>query len=323
MRYYRIDLSRTDGTPVYLRSLNQPLTSLAPNGIFNPGALQVELDIPVNPFSTGDATSGYIKVWGVGLQDITHQADYNGLNIAVYGGMSAGLPLANPNQAGLLVQGSIQQAYGNWVGVEQSIVFIVGPSTGLPQQPKNFPFVWQAGTPLATALASLFNAAFPGQKQNITISPNLTIGYTETGYYQNLKQFADWLNQRTIPIIGGNYQGVQIAFNGNGITVWDGMQAPSNVTQVNPWDLIGQPTWLDPVTINFQVVMRGNVNLGDTVQLPQTIIQQIATSQLYLLKNQTTFNGKVVVTKAQHFGNFRQPDPASWITSFWTTPATT
>ena len=30
-------------------------------------------------------------MWGIGLADITHQADFNGLNIAVYGGMSQGI----------------------------------------------------------------------------------------------------------------------------------------------------------------------------------------------------------------------------------------
>lgn len=319
MRYYRVDLTNASGQPVYLRSLQgNPLTSLTSGGQFNPGALQVEMDIPVNPFSTGDAANGYIKIWGVAPYDVVRQADYNGLNISVYGGMSAGLPLANPQQAGLLVQGKIQQAYGNWRGTEQSLTFIVGPSVGTPGTPGNFPFVWTKGMPLAAALQRLFNTAFPGLKQQITISPNLVLGYTETGYYQGLKPFAIWLNQRTQPIIGGTYQGVQISNKGNAIVVWDGTQAPSNITQINPQDLIGQPTWISPTLINVQTVMRGNVNLGDTIQLPQTIISQTASSQLYLApQNQTSFNGKMLITKAQHFGNFRQPDPASWNTTFW------
>ena len=318
MRYYRINLTRTDGTPVYLKSLQgQPLTSLTANGKNNPGALKVEWDIPINPQSTGDAANGYIKVWGVGLEDITRQADYNNLNIAVYGGMSAGLPLANPQQAGLLVHGTIWQCYGNWLGNEQSLVFIVGPFTGTPQGDANIPFTWARGTPLSVALGNLFSTAFPALKQKISISPNLVLGYTETGYYQGLKPFAIWLNQRTQPIIGGTYQGVHIAVDSGTIKVWDGTQAPATTTQIQPQDLVGQPGWFSFNEINFQTILRGDIHLGDTIQLPPTIISQTASSQSSQLRNQATFSGKLLVTKAQHFGNSRQPNAASWNTTFW------
>lgn len=320
MRYYRIDLTNSSGKPVYLKSLqNQPLTSLSQQGAFNPGALDIEIDLPIYPASTGDATSSFCKIYGVGLQDITRQADYQDLNIAIYGGMSKGLPLANPNQAGLLVKGTIWQSYGNWVGTEQSLVFIVGPNTGSQGSPLNMPFTWQAGTPLSVAVGNVLSTALPNMKQQIAISPNLVLGYTETGYYRNLKSFGQWLNQRTQPIIGGAYQGVQIATRGDTIVVWDGTQQPSAVAQINPWDLIGQPTWLAPQQITFQTVMRGNVQLGSVMQLPQTIIQQTATAQPRFA-DQTTFTGKVMIIKAEHFGRFRQPDAASWNTTFWATP---
>lgn len=321
MRFYRIDLADSSGNPVYLRSLNgQPLTSLTPTGQFNPGALQIELDLPVNPGSTGDATSAYVKIWGVGLADIVRQADFNDLSIRVYGGMSKGLPLANPNQAGLLIQGEIQQSYGNWRGTEQSLVFIIRPPTGSPDAPINAPFTWAKGTPLSVALSNVLSTAFPTMKQQISISPNLVLGYDEVGYYRNLKSFSQWLNQRTQPIIGGTYQGVQIATRGDTIVAWDGTQAPSSVQQIDPWDLIGQPTWLEPLVINFQTVMRGNVQPGDTMQLPQTIIQQQASSNLRY-QDRTSFNGQVSILKVQHFGSFRQPTADAWNTTFWGYPS--
>ncbi len=56
VRYYRVDLTTASGNPVFLKSLNgQPLTSLAPDGTFNPGALQVELNIPVYPMHQAGA----------------------------------------------------------------------------------------------------------------------------------------------------------------------------------------------------------------------------------------------------------------------------
>src|SRR5579872_3427712 len=175
MRFYRIEFARADGTPFYLRSLNgQVLTSLAPNGRFNPGALQVELNIPLYPQHAASPGAA-IKVFGIGLQDIQRQQDFNDLTIKVYGGMSKGLPLATPNQAGLLMQGTIYQAYGNWVGVEQSLAFFCQGPIGTSDAPLNVPFTWQAGTPLASAIRSTLQIATPTLRPVINISPNLKL----------------------------------------------------------------------------------------------------------------------------------------------------
>lgn len=332
MRYYRIDLSDNSGKPLYLKSLGQTLTSVAPNGVANPGALNIELDAPVYPYSTGDAANTYVKIWGVGLQDLGLSLDLNGQivtpstelvdkKIVVRGGMSKGLPLANPAQQGVLLQGSVFQAFGNWRGTEMSLVLVVGPATGTQDQPVQFPFTWTAGTPLATALSNVLSVAFPGLKQQISISSNLVLGYTETGYYQSLRQFATWLNQRTQPIIGGTYDGVHISTNGTSVVVWDGTVAPAAdaVTQIAPQDLIGQPMWHSLSQITFQTVMRGDIGLQDVVKLPDTILSQDATAMLRF-RDKTAFSGKFRVQKMHHFGNFRQPDAASWNTTFWATP---
>ncbi len=191
-------------------------------------------------------------MWGVSLADIQRQSDYNGLNIKIYGGMSAGLPLATPSQSGLLVSGSVYQAYGNWIGTEQSIVFLILPPVGASDTPLNVPFTWTKGQSLAAAIRATLQVAVPTLTPSINISPNLVLGYTETGYYTNLQQFAQWINQRSQAIIGGAYQGVQISTKGNTIQVWDGTQAQSGTIQIQPWDLIGQPTWQDQANIVFQ-----------------------------------------------------------------------
>ena len=53
MRYYKIDITKADGTPFLFKSLGIPLTSLLQtgpqnpiSGIANPGALNVEFEIP-------------------------------------------------------------------------------------------------------------------------------------------------------------------------------------------------------------------------------------------------------------------------------------
>ncbi len=256
-------------------------------------------------------------MWGVSLADIQRQSDYNGLNIKIYGGMSKGLPLATPSQSGLLVSGSVFQAYGNWVGTEQSIVFLILPPVGTSDTPLNVPFTWTKGQSLAAAIRATLQVAVPTLTPSINISPNLVLGYTETGYYTNLQQFAQWINQRSQAIIGGAYQGVQISTKGNTIQVWDGTQAQSGTIQIQPWDLIGQPTWLDSNALTFQTVMRADIDLQSVIQLPPTIIQQTAAAAV-ALRNQdrTTFTGRFVVQGAQHYGNFRQPSADSWVTTF-------
>jgi hypothetical protein len=321
LRYYRIELSRPSGEPVYLRSLSgQTLTSLTPQGKFNPGALQVELNIPLYPQHI--ASSGtYVKVWGVGLEDITRQSDFNGLNIKVYGGMSKGLPLASPNQSGLLTQGSIFQAYANWVGVEQSIVFLILPPIGTNDAPLNVPFTWPAGTPLASAIRSTLQIAAPTLTPQINISPNLVLAHTETGYYTSLTQFAQWINERSRSIIGGGYAGVQIATKGDKIQVWDGTQSQTNVISIQPWDLIGQPTWQENGVVTFATVMRADIDLQSVIKLPPTIIQQTAASAVYIRnQDRTAFTGNFLIQGAQHYGNFRQPSADSWNTTFQCVP---
>ena len=101
--------------------------------------------------------------------------------------MSKGLPLATPSQSGLLVKGTVFQCYGNWIGTEQSLVFLIGGTTGAPDAPVNMPFTWQKGTPLSVAISNVLSTAFPAMAQKIAISPNLVLGYTETGDYRNLK----------------------------------------------------------------------------------------------------------------------------------------
>jgi hypothetical protein len=94
-RYYRIEI---DGGPTYT-SFN--------NGVTNPAALQVELDIPVAPFASPASTGAFVKIWGIPLDDIRQSKDLRFKGIKVFGGFQKGLPLANPAQAGLLVQGYI------------------------------------------------------------------------------------------------------------------------------------------------------------------------------------------------------------------------
>src|SRR3974390_1161091 len=190
MRYYKIDID--DGGTVF--------TSLNGDGSTDPAALQVELDIPVAPYAT-PAGAGWVRVWGVPLQQIAQTKDLNNKSVKVYGGMAKGLPLANPAQAGLLVQGTIYPAFGNWIGTDQTLDLIIPPpfgtsgGQGAPPggQVANIVHNWKQGTPLSSAIKSALQTAFPTYTVNVSIGSNLSLPRNDVGYYETMGQYASHL----------------------------------------------------------------------------------------------------------------------------------
>ena len=292
------------------------------NGADDPGALLVEMDIPVAMQHMPEADAGaYCKIWGVPLSLISQTANFTGQSIQIFGGMSDGLPLDNPSQQGLLVQGQIFPALGNWIGVDLTIDFFIKPAVGSSTQPTgNAPVVHQhlAGSPMSGAIQSSLSAAFPWATPMINISPNLVQAFDETGISQTLSQYAKTVYERSLSIMNSSsYPGVQMAVNGNTINVFDGTQQQSGPT-INFTDLVGQPTWIGPGTIQFKTVMRGDINIGDTVTLPPSLATT-STAGFNYSNSQTTslvFSGQVTIQKMRHVGNFRQPRWESWVTTF-------
>lgn len=316
MRYYRIDLTKPDGSPLTPSSLGGlGISSLLQNGQNNPAALNVELDIPVAPYHSPQGQA-LVKIWGLGLRDLTNSFELNDATISIYGGMSAGLPLANPAQAQLLIKGQVFQGFGNWVGTEQTVDMILMPSTGTNGNPLNFVLDWTAGMTLGAALSATLNTALPGAKQAINLNPRLVLDHDEVGYYATLTQLAGVLNPLSRSIITDpGYPGVSISYNGETVTVSD-LYGPATQTKTIAFqDLIGQPTWIAPQMIQVKTVMRGDIDLLDVVTLPQTLTTNTQAA-LTRFRDKTTFSGNYVVQNIHHWGNFRQPDAASWNTTF-------
>jgi hypothetical protein len=289
-------------------------TSVLPNGKSDPNALLVEMDIPVSAFATPYG-SAFVRIWGVSIQDISQASDLNGFNIQVFGGMQKGLPLANPAQSGLLVEGVVQQAFGNWQGVNMTLDIIITTGTGSAKDPKNLVFDWKAGTPMATAIANTLKTAFPTYTQTININPNLVLSNDEPGYCQTAEQFALYVKGISQNIIGGAYPGVDILVKEKAFIVYDG-STQTTPKQLLFTDLIGQPTWTGFNQINVSCVMRADINVGDYVKLPPTVAS--TTSQSYSqYRSNSVFQGVFFVGAVRHVGNSRQPDGASWITTLY------
>ena len=320
MRYYQISITNpTTGAAILPSSLGgYAISSLLPNGRTNPAALLVEFDLPMANFFDPD-NNAFVRIWGLGLGAIGNAFNLNDANISVSLGMSSGLPLANPAQRGLVVSGTIFQAYGNWLGTDQTVDINILAGGHKPTNGNAFVFQWTAGTPLNVAIAQMLNTAVPTAKQVINISPNLVINSTETGYYTSLQQFASYINARTQPILGGTYPGVRMTGDGNTITVWDNTAPAAPAITINFQDLLGQPTWIDAATIEVKLVLRGDLRLGSLITLPQSLATQTLGS-LLRLQDKTTFTGTYFITQIHHYGNSRQADAMSWNTTINATP---
>jgi hypothetical protein len=351
VRYYDLKITKQDGTLYQFKSCGAAfggqttLTSLLPtgpqnpvSGLTNPAALQIEFDIPLAHFTDPDGQSAWLRVWGLGLSDLGHASDLNNLNVQIFGGMAKGLPLANPAQAGLLMQGTILQCFGNWIGMDQTLdmLFAVGGAAASGSTtgnfigtgadiPGNFAFNMPAGMPLATAIANTLMTALPDIPPSIAISPNLVLNYDQVGHYTSLYAFASFVRALSQGIIGGtDYDGVQIVSDGTSIKIFDslGPTPIAGVTAIAFQDLIGQPTWIAPNTISFKTVLRADIHQGDTVSLPQALVTQTgAANSNFAATPQTslTFSGQFIVTNCHHYGHSRQPSADAWNTTYQAT----
>jgi hypothetical protein len=321
-RYYRIEI---DKGPTY--------TSF--DGVStNPAALQIEMDIPVAPFASPAAVGAFVKVWGVPLSTIAQAQNLRWKNIKVFGGFQKGLPLANPAQAGLLVQGYIWQAFGNWIGTDQSLDLIIAAGAapaGTPNNPQspNLVLNWQQGQTMSDAIKSALTIAYPGYTVNANINPNLKLLSHEPSAYGSLQSFARYVKQASKDIIKTDtYPGVDVVLNGKTFYVYDNTPPASSASTARSksstppdksvafQDLIGQPTWIEAPSIQFKTMMRADLKVGDQVTLPKTLVTNRTQAQSSLINQQVSFQGKFQIVSVRHVGNYRQATADAWVSVF-------
>lgn len=340
MRYYKIIITDTKSGQVFMPPGFSGLLGGASytsfvNGQTLPAAWDIELDLPV----IGQATpqgQGILRIWGISLQEIAQASNLNGKNIQVFGGMQAGLPLAKPQQSGLLVQGTIFQAFGNWIETDQTLDIVIMPGIsngstpggiGTLAAPKNIVLNWPAGQTLGVALQNALQVAFPGVTVNVSTSSNLVRANAELGFFPTLEQLAQFARMTSFDIIKTTgYAGVSIVFGpDNSISVTDASQSPSSGSspkQIAFEDLIGQPTWIEAPTMQFKTVMRADLKVWDEIMMPPAITTNTASALSSLLNQQASFQGSFQITNERHVGRFRQPTADSWVTVFEAVPLT-
>jgi hypothetical protein len=309
------------------------------NGLMIPGALDVYFDIPAAPFNTPQGQA-YLRIPGVGLQMIGQSSDFNpdptatpykpGANIVISAGMQKGLPLANPAQAGAILQGTVFQAYGNWQGVNQSLEILFNPGATQPDQ--DIMFSWPAGMQLSTALSNTFQQAFAKYATTSVMDiADITQDSDGSGHYTSLSQLSAYVQEISqnigAPTYGADYSGVLITITGNTIYAYDS-ENPRKLIQLAFNDLIGQPTWIEPATISFKTVLRSDIAIGNQIKCPAGISAPYALTSAAAAapnvpaRSKLIFQGAFNVNRVQHFASFRQADADSWTTSYEAVPVT-
>ncbi len=341
MRYYDIQIftpSVPDRTPP---KLFKQFSSLK-NGVFNPGNLMVEFDLLRFGESTPKGQST-ITIWGISPQEM-QQARQNmfGMTIKMWVGMSKGLPLAKPEQRGLVLEGTIWQVLGNWQGTEMRLDLIVMPGAvssvnPTPLAPVNLTLPWNKGIKLSVALTQCFQNMGGDYRFSISVSDRLINNYDSGMYCGNLTELAQKLNVLSKSIIKDkNYSGVEITMvNGREIRVFDNdfdnhtdkeskksaTHRSKNPVQIDFTDLVGQPTWVQFGTVSIPCVMRSDIQVGDYIRMPKKLRPMVQASSYSQFRDDSAFTGDFLVSSVRLLGNSRQPDANSWVTVLESHPA--
>lgn len=336
-RFYDIVISQTPGgAPVSIPTPAGQSTARwtsHPNGAFNPNALDVEFDIYAAPYATPLGTS-MIRVWGIDLATVKAASQFAGnpranppvpgMSISVKGGMQKGLPLANPKQAGVLAVGLSWQSYANWRGTEMTMDILLNAGGSSIDRPVGLVLNWQKGQTLQQALQDCLSTAFPGTQVNFAISPNLVAPVAIQHRASSLIGLSQLLQSLTQQMQGQGSIGVQIVAQGGVISVFDGTVA-ATPKQIAFTDMIGQPTWQSTFELCMQLVLRGDINVGDTIKLPPELAQAgpfvLTQAQSFpAFRDQSIIQGDFIVTQQRHTGRFRSSDGSQWSTTLISVP---
>ena len=249
-------------------------------GADDPGALNVEFDFfeVLYGVPRSDAGGATLTIHGVAFEDLQQAPNFFGQQLSMKAGMSPGLPLTsppayNPTQSGPILNGQVLQSFGNWVGTEMTIDFVVYPSVFTQANPGNFTFNWQKGMSLQDALTQTLADAYA------QVSP------TPAPVFQLAGQYAPQPNGHltrysTLRNLGAAVNSMTKAASPDGLGVRIGFLNPANVIfvydgpgekapiQIQFTDLVGQPTWVDQLVMQFTTVLRADISVGDVIKMP-------------------------------------------------------
>lgn len=296
-----------------------------PNGIYDPGAQNIEFDVLIYDLAMGNAPSFLITVEGLSFEDIKQHNNFHNYGVKLYAGMLPGLPLAdNQPTPGLIAQGYVQQGIGNWVGEQMAVTFVCYWGIFSQQNPGPIVFRWAPGQSLASAIQQCLSKAYPNFKLNISISSTIGTSHVVPHYSSSLGSFAFWLQQHTKT---ATYPGVSIYHSNNGsIVVTDGATNDTPSTTLHFTDLIGQPTWAGGENTAFALdvvtALRADISAGNLLKMPNVdvdmpgLVFELPTLNNASVNYKLSFKGQFIVSSARYVGNFRSTNAAEWASVF-------
>ena len=289
----------------------------------NTSAYQVDFDLSLTSNGTIGSGNRMLTIWGV---DPAINSQVNNLNFAkitVYGGFDKGMPLSTmmaPLSTAPILTGIIFGAWGNFIGTQLYICLPIISMVGAQSQTPNLSLYGKAGTPLSTAIRNAFNIAFPKQDVVIDISSNLVLQQDmNQSVCHSLEDFTYVVSQEAIRQMKSahpNYQGIKIGWKGTTLLVSDKVTPQgSKVVNITAAQLLGSPVWSTTGELQVTCPMRSDIQLLDTIKLPQTPTQQTAAGPVAAgIDPALTFDGSYQVIEIRHLGLSRSADALSWAT---------
>lgn len=302
----------------------------APGGIPDPSALLVEFDCITGPLRSPVLPGSRITVHGISLKYLDQaqnfapvltsqtgqQSQFWSLRLDA-GFIAPGLPLEDTAHTGTIIEANVIESYGNWIGTDMSLTFVVGPFN--PHG--NFTMSWRKGTPLADALHTTLDPVFGAGNVKVTLASTYVSAWDKLPSHETLTGLARWLYADTKDQPGGP---VTVNWSRGQVAVTDRASSTASpvVHQVQWTELMGQPTWVASNTLSVQLVMRGDLVVNDYIELPQSINGHAASGQPSLvtvsvdntaaIKYQSTFGGRYQITQLRYLGNSRSTDSTGW-----------
>ena len=298
-----------------------------PNGIYDPGAQNIEFDVLILDQAMGNSPSFLVTVEGVSFEDIKQHQNFRNYGIRLYAGMLPGLPLANNQPTpGLVAQGYVQQGIGNWVGEDMSLTFVCYWSPFTPSNPGPIVFQWNPGQSLQAALQSCLATAYPGYPITIQISQNLATTHPVKHVAHTLGGLAYWLKRYTKGDVSATYPGISIYHQQDGSILVTDRTATPTATKLLFTDLIGQPAWAGGETeayaLDVVTALRADISAGNALEMPQVdlnapgLVFEMPSFNNASVDYNLSFNGKFTVASARYVGNFRSSNAAEWVTVY-------
>lgn len=304
-----------------------------PNGQYDPTALNVQMDLFPTIGALPNETTGVstLTIEGVDFSSLQLSTQYSGLQIIVSGGMKTpGLPLVSPSQSGILLRGFIYQSFGNWIGTDMNINFIIRASSFTNAVPGFFHLNCPAGTMLTTAIQNMLSIPYPGVPVSVNIANPEQYIYNRP-ITHNLTKFGEMSAFVKRCSKSASSPGIQMVYLAptQQILLTDG-SIPGKAIQLNFTDLIGQPQWVgggptqgNPYILQFITVMRADIQVQSLVKMPTgiaygpgSVTTTPGANPTGQLKLASAFQGECIVQSVRHIGNFRDSSGTAWVTVF-------